>query len=93
MSNEIKPNELEGVDWNRHSVGFGPALKDVEAQEQIKTVHFTQVEMRILRTLLTREVDLGNNERIVLAREYDAFKTFAQLLSGWEAWSLKRGCP
>ena len=89
MAHDLDTEQMSAVDWNRFSIGFGPALKDPKQQEAMKTLHFTQVEMTMMRKVFMRELN-AEGDRLV---DLPGIKTFAQLLVAWGTWSKERGGP
>lgn len=87
---ELETPQLASVDWNRHSVGFGPALKDRDQQLAIGTVPLTQMEMRVLYLILNRVVP-GTDD--VPAKVFPGLKQVSDLLTAWMEWSKQRDMP
>ena len=87
---EMTDAQLAQTDWSRHSVGFGPALKDPDAQAALGTIPLTQTEMRVLQLFLNKQVP-GTDE--IPALVFPGLKTMSDLLSIWLEWSAKRGMP
>ena len=89
MSNkDVFASQLPTVDWNRHTVGFGPRIKDQQQQELLGGIAFSRDAMKVVRLCLTRE--LGGE---VPAEVFDEIKTFVQVLAAMEQWSVERGMP
>ncbi len=85
---DLETTQLSSIDWNRHSIGFGPKIKDEEQQLRLGTLALAQEELKVLRLLLTREI--GGE---IPAQVYPGLKMLTELVASWEQWSVDRGMP
>lgn len=84
---DMNTEDLSSIDWSRLFIGIGPKLKDLSDE---KNIRLTQMEMRILRLMLTKPVP-GTDE--VAARVFPGLHKLVHLLEAWEQWSMNRGHP
>ncbi len=81
---EVKSSDLPSVDWSRHVLSVGP-----RSNEDLGAIHFSRIELGILRKLLMMEVP--GTDGLLAHEGSDNLKSFLQVITGMEQWMVNRG--